>query len=81
MTTNQNMTSEIVSATLKVHEACEDLASIMAKAKADRRYRFLLTDARAFRDLADDSENLITRAWRDSLEIPVEVPKIINQLK
>jgi hypothetical protein len=63
----------ITQATIAYHDAAEELAHTLNQAVADRRFKMTLEDARHFRELVDDAELLGNRAWRSSLEIPVEL--------
>ena len=58
---------------LRYHEAAEELDHILDQAVSDRRFKLKLDEARKFRDLVDDAELLGNRAWRKSLEVPIEL--------
>lgn len=59
--------------TVEVHKATEELLNITEQAVADKRFKMSLADHRAFRDLVDDMELILNRAWRESIKIPADL--------
>lgn len=70
--------NKITTSALKYHQAAEELAEVMEQAVADRRFKLTLEDSRHFREIVDDAELLGNRAWRDCLQVPIELKVAIK---
>lgn len=64
----------ITRATLEAHEKAEQLLAVVSEAAEDKRFHLSLADHRKFRDLCEDMERMIDKAWVKSMEVPVDLP-------
>lgn len=66
---------EIMKESVVVHDAVEVLERTVKSAIDDGRFKMDMEEHRKFRDLIDDTQKILNRAWRGSLQIPLTQEK------